>query len=88
MLKAIIESLGGIAKILFWFITAVVIPITIWFLVLKLEVNEAKTNISDLKVRIKEDEETVKSSFKTLDQKLDQIHKDLGQVMGELRRIK
>lgn len=88
MFQGIINALGGVGKILIWFITTVVIPITIWFTILKVEVENTQGQVLELKNRLQKDEDNIGLSFNVLNAKLDQIHKDLGQVMGELRRIK
>jgi len=88
MFQGIINALGGVGKILTWFITTVVIPITIWFTILKVEVENTQGQVLELKNRLQKDEDNIGLSFNVLNAKLDQIHKDLGQVMGELRRIK
>jgi hypothetical protein len=98
MFEAVLDWLRGSAKLLGWFISSVVIPLTIWFTVLRGDVSQVARDQVEFKTEVRTkfkeiDEEfhnrTVQRDAKDqyLNNTLGEIQKSIGRVEGELKRI-
>lgn len=88
----------GSAKLLGWFVSSVVIPITIWFTVLRNDVNSVAREQVAFKVQVERKFEAIDLEFQKrssqndtrqekLNDTLGEIKTALGEVRGELKRI-
>lgn len=71
-----------------WFVCCVVVPLTVWFMVIKSELVQANAKI----VIMEENEQKLAQEINILktrmNDKLEAIHKDVGEIKGELKRIR
>jgi hypothetical protein len=81
MFEGILGALTKFSKLISWFITAVVIPVTIWFTVLRHDIQSMKTTTSNLQTRMDNNDSM-------LAQRLEEMNRSLGRIEGELKRIK
>ena len=81
MFEGILGALAKFSKLISWFITAVVIPVTIWFTVLRYDMQHIKTTTVALEARIESNESILAKS-------LEEMNRSLGRIEGELKRIK
>lgn len=70
-----------------WFISIVVVPLTIWFVAISHKIDSASAKI----IIVEEKEEQLQRKIHLLDtriaDKLEVIHKDIGEIKGELKRL-
>lgn len=71
-----------------WFFTAMIIPMSIWFISLHVQVNQTQAQVASLAKKEKETQEKLSTLRTRVDDKLDVIIEKLGLVQGELKRIK
>jgi hypothetical protein len=81
MFEGIFGALAKFSKLISWFITAVVIPVTIWFTVLRYDMQHIKTTTANLQTRMDQTDSL-------LAQRLEEMNRSLGRIEGELKRIK
>lgn len=77
----ILELVQKSGQLVFWFVTSIIIPLTIWFTLVRSDISNLKAETLDNKVEIKDVKEKTNG-------KLDMIISDLGVIKGELKRIK
>lgn len=98
MIEEVVAWLRGSAKLLGWFISSVVIPLTIWFTVLRHDVSQVAKDQSvfeaEVRVKFKEIDDEFHSRTlqreardEHLNNTLGEIQKSIGRVEGELKRI-
>jgi hypothetical protein len=88
MFKALVEGFGGGVKFFIWFLSTVVIPLTFWFALLQSKVDGASAEIVEISGKIKEEKKLDRENFTEIFRRLDKIASDVGEIRGELRRIK
>ena len=94
-MEDILEKLRLPVGVIFWLIVSIIIPATVSFTVLQAKIDTAHARI----VIVDESEKQLRSDLNTLEAKLydndaklygklEVIHKELGEVKGELKRLK
>ena len=71
-----------------WFVVAIVIPLTVWFFAIAsrieaLEIQAKQAEIQNIAIDIK-----LSTFNKRMSDKLEMIADDIGQIKGELKRLK
>jgi hypothetical protein len=82
------DALGGGAKLIFWMISSVIVPLTIWFAALRSDISLSEKEIKRIDAKIMGADQTTREGFHDIGKRLDVIQQSLGEVRGELRRIK
>lgn len=88
MLKGVLEFFGGAAKVFTWFLTAIVIPMTAWFVVLREDVKGLQRDAVASRAYVQLIENRVYSVERDIDQKHNEVLRSLGRIEGELKRIR
>ena len=81
MFEGFFGLVAKFSKLISWFITAVVIPVTIWFTVLRYDIQSMKVTTANLQTRMDNNDSM-------LAQRLEEMNRSLGRIEGELKRIK
>lgn len=87
-MKALMDFFGGAAKILTWFLSAIVIPVTAWFIVLREDVKGLQRDAVAGKDYVRIVETRVYDLEKHVQTSNDEIMRSLGRIEGELKRIR
>lgn len=87
-MRALLDFFGGAAKITTWFMSAIVIPIAAWFIVLRDDVRMLQRDALAGKDYVRIVETRVVDLEKAVEKKNDEIMRSLGRIEGELKRIK
>ncbi len=94
MLQGIIDLFGGFGKLLVSFISTIVIPGTVMFTVVRMDLSAAKNEIVEIRSEVRTDREEAKEEAKLLSKKFDllteqllKMNRSMGRVEGELARI-
>lgn len=88
LLQGILQFFGGAAKVLVWFISAVVIPLTVW---ITFQRDEMKTLRKDVNFNYAEQirfENEIETRRLQDQKRFDEIMVTLGRMEGELKRIR
>ena len=85
MIASVVEKIGKAAV---WMLTVVVIPMTVWFIALRSDVDQLKQKEIATKNEILLIAEQVGSLRDSTDKGFQDVSRSLGRVEGELRRIK
>jgi len=84
----ILELISKGGQAFLWFIGSVVIPVTVWFTLVRSDISHGKEQIIENKERIDLVDKKVDDLNDKVTDKMDRIIQDLGVIKGELKRIK
>lgn len=87
-MEKVFEKFSVPIGLVVWFIGSVVLPVAGWFYFIKFQIEDVQSAIFVIEQKEKQLEEGHKFFSDNISNKLDQIHKDIGEVKGELKRIK
>lgn len=82
------EFFGKWAKLFGWLVTGIIIPVTTWFVVLRSDVKAMQISILEHTEQVSEIKAGIIVDKDRLNLKLETIISELGQIKGELKRIK
>jgi hypothetical protein len=82
------RSIGKIPQLVRWFFTAIVIPLSIWFLALRSDVNALSIKQVNTQSAVKRIEAASVSHNEMVVRKLTEFERSLGRIEGEIKRIK
>lgn len=75
-------------KTVFWFFTAVTIPITLWFFAVVSRIEALEVQAKQTQVQSNELDLKMSAFNYRMSDKLQSIADDIGQIKGELKRLK
>ena len=87
-MKVLLDFFGGAAKIFTWFITAVVLPVVAWFLMMRDDVRSLQRDALQSKDQVRKVESRVMDLEHESNLKHTEVIRSLGRIEGELRRIR
>jgi len=82
------ELLTGIVKTLSWFVVTLVIPMTVWFMLLRSDVVSLKKVEAQTEMRVGIIEDNLVKKDELLNLKIEEIIRSLGRIEGQMSRIK
>lgn len=86
--EAMLQFFGGAARVLTWFISAVVIPLTVWLTVQRKDVLNLKQNVEANYAQQLRTENEIEIRRSENEKRFDDVMTALGRIEGELKRIK
>lgn len=84
----ILELVSKSGQLIFWFISAVIIPVTVWFTLVRSDLTNVKAQQIEDRMYIASVDEKVDDFKETNEDNMKKIIQDLGIIKGELKRIK
>lgn len=86
-MEAVLEKYKATIAASVWVITVIIMPLTIWFTAISYKIDDANAKI----IIVDENEKVLSNKVEELEvrisDKLEAIHKDVGQIKGELKHL-
>lgn len=88
MIEQLLERHKVTLATVVWVVVIIIVPLTVWFAAISYQIDGAHAKIGFVQEKEKKLSEKLDHLDTRISDKLESIHKDVGEIRGELKRLK